>query len=113
MTEVGAELLRTAPQRLGRCAAPLGVQCGHRAEHQVDQRDQQHDHEAMADLVQDTLLVKVAQWVASMPIATPAVKLSSTPSVAQQADQPVTRQEVPVTDEMKWTCRFNTARRLA
>ncbi|PKA71488.1 prophage DNA circulation protein [Pseudomonas baetica] len=57
--------------------------------------------QAMADLVQDTLLVKVAQWVASMPIATPAVKLSSTPSVAQQADQPVTRQEVPVTDEMK------------
>ncbi|WP_339507517.1 DNA circularization protein [Pseudomonas sp. RL_35y_Pfl2_P42] len=57
--------------------------------------------QAMADLVQDTLLVKVAQWVASMPIATPAVKLSSTPSVAQQANQPVTRQEVPVTDEMK------------
>jgi hypothetical protein len=43
----------------------------------------------------------VAQWVASMPVASPAVKLSSTPSVAHQADQPVTRQEVPVTDEMK------------
>jgi prophage DNA circulation protein len=57
--------------------------------------------QAMADLVQDTVLVKVAQWVASMPVASPAVKLSSTPSVAQQADQPVTRQEVPVTDEMK------------
>jgi len=57
--------------------------------------------QAMADLVQDTMLVKVAQWVASMPVATPAVKLSSTPSVAQQADQPVARQEVPVTDEMK------------
>jgi prophage DNA circulation protein len=57
--------------------------------------------QAMADLVQDTMLVKVAQWVASMPVATPAVKLSSTPSVAHQADQPVTRQEVPVTDEMK------------
>jgi prophage DNA circulation protein len=57
--------------------------------------------QAMADLVQDTMLVKVAQWVASMPVATPAVKLSSTPSVAQQADQPVTRPEVPVTDEMK------------
>lgn len=57
--------------------------------------------QAMADLVQDTMLVKVAQWVASMPVASPAVKLSSTPSVAQQADQPVTRQEVPVTDEMK------------
>ncbi|WP_247269380.1 MULTISPECIES: DNA circularization protein [Pseudomonas] len=57
--------------------------------------------QAMADLVQDTVLVKVAQWVASMPVATPAVKLSSTPSVAHQADQPVTRQEVPVTEEMK------------
>ncbi|WP_277760858.1 DNA circularization N-terminal domain-containing protein [Pseudomonas sp. A34-9] len=57
--------------------------------------------QAMADLVQDTMLVKVAQWVASMPVASPAVKLSSTPSVAHQADQPVTRQEVPVTDEMK------------
>ncbi|MBK5340016.1 DNA circularization N-terminal domain-containing protein [Pseudomonas sp. TH49] len=57
--------------------------------------------QAMADLVQDTMLVKVAQWVASMPVATPTVKLSSTPSVAHQADQPVTRQEVPVTDEMK------------
>ncbi|MGY1888331.1 hypothetical protein PS684_05615 [Pseudomonas fluorescens] len=57
--------------------------------------------QAMADLVQDTMLVKVAQWVASMPVASPAVKLSSTPSVAHQADQPVTRPEVPVTDEMK------------
>ncbi|WP_322846098.1 DNA circularization N-terminal domain-containing protein [Pseudomonas sp. B33.4] len=57
--------------------------------------------QAMADLVQDTMLVKVAQWVASMPVASPAVKLSSTPSVAHQADQPVTRQEVPVTEEMK------------
>ncbi|WP_434591733.1 DNA circularization N-terminal domain-containing protein [Pseudomonas sp. R4-83] len=57
--------------------------------------------QAMADLVQDTLLVKVAQWVASMPVASPAVKLLSTPSVAHQADQPVTRHEVPVTEEMK------------
>lgn len=57
--------------------------------------------QAMADLVQDTLLVKVAQWVASMPVASPAVKLLSTPSVAHQADRPVTRQEVPVTEEMK------------
>lgn len=57
--------------------------------------------QAMADLVQDTLLVKVAQWVASMPVASPAVKLLSTPSVAHQADRPVNRQEVPVTEEMK------------
>lgn len=57
--------------------------------------------QAMADLVQDTMLVKVAQWVASMPVATTPVKLSSTPSLEQQARQPVSRQEVPVTDDMK------------
>jgi prophage DNA circulation protein len=57
--------------------------------------------QAMADLVQDTMLVKVAQWVASMPVATTPVKLSSTPSLDQQARQPVSRQEVPVTDDMK------------
>jgi prophage DNA circulation protein len=55
----------------------------------------------MADLVQDTLLVKVAQWVASMPVATTPVKLQSTPSVGQQATTPVTRQEVPVSDDMQ------------
>ena len=57
--------------------------------------------QAMADLVQDTLLVKVAQWVASMPVASTPVKLSSTPSLEQQANLPVTRQEVPVTDDLK------------
>jgi prophage DNA circulation protein len=57
--------------------------------------------QAMADLVQDTMLVKVAQWVASMPVATTPVKLQSTPSVGQQVHQPVTRQEVPVTDDMQ------------
>ena len=57
--------------------------------------------QAMADLVQDTLLVKVAQWVASMPVATSPVKLSSTPTVGQQATSPVTRQEVPVSDDMQ------------
>ncbi|MFJ3010361.1 MULTISPECIES: DNA circularization protein [Pseudomonas] len=57
--------------------------------------------QAMADLVQDTMLVKVAQWVASMPVATSPVKLQSIPSVGQQVHQPVTRQEVPVTDDMQ------------
>ena len=57
--------------------------------------------QAMADLVQDTLIVKVAQWVASMPVASTPVKLTSTPTVAQQAIQPVTRQEVPVTDDLQ------------
>ncbi|NUT73465.1 hydroxyacid dehydrogenase [Pseudomonas sp. C1C7] len=57
--------------------------------------------QALANLVQDTLIVKVAQWVASMPVATPPVKLPSIPTVAQQANQPVTRQEVPVTDDLQ------------
>ncbi|MDD1138756.1 DNA circularization N-terminal domain-containing protein [Pseudomonas sp. TNT2022 ID233] len=57
--------------------------------------------QAMADLVQDTLIVKAAQWVASMPVASTPVKLTSTPTVAQQAIQPVTRQEVPVTDDLQ------------
>ncbi|PTS96888.1 DNA circularization protein [Pseudomonas sp. HMWF006] len=57
--------------------------------------------QAMADLVQDTMLVKVAQWVASMPVASTPVKLSSTPSLDHQSRQPVSRQEVPVTDDMQ------------
>ncbi|NYH07748.1 DNA circularization protein [Pseudomonas moraviensis] len=57
--------------------------------------------QAMADLVQDTLIVKAAQWVASMPVASTPVKLTSTPTIAQQAIQPVTRQEVPVTDDLQ------------
>lgn len=57
--------------------------------------------QAMADLVQDTMLVKVAQWVASMPVATRALQLPSTPTVAQQAHQQVTRPEVPATDDLQ------------
>ncbi|WP_256810405.1 DNA circularization protein [Pseudomonas siliginis] len=57
--------------------------------------------QAMADLVQDTLIVKVAQWVASMPVATRALELPSTPTVAQQAHQQVTRPEVPATDDLQ------------
>lgn len=57
--------------------------------------------QAMADLVQDTLIVKVAQWVASMPVATRPLKLPSTPTVDQQAHQQVTRQEVPATDDLQ------------
>ncbi|MGE7959078.1 DNA circularization protein [Pseudomonas sp. NPDC089530] len=56
--------------------------------------------QAMADLVQDAVLVRIAQAVASLPVATPAVKLSSTPPLAKQAIQPVTRAEVPVADEV-------------
>lgn len=57
--------------------------------------------QAMVDLVQDTLIVKVAQWVASMPVATRALQLPSTPTVAQQAHQQVTRPEVPATDDLQ------------
>ncbi|MHC8342535.1 DNA circularization protein [Pseudomonas sp. RT6P73] len=57
--------------------------------------------QAMADLVQDTLLVKVAQWVASMPVATKPVKTPSTPSLEHQAMQPVSRQEVPVINDLQ------------
>lgn len=56
--------------------------------------------QALADLVQDTLLVQAAQWVASMPVASKVVKLGSTPSVEQQAAQPVQRQAVPVADDV-------------
>ncbi|MBI6949054.1 DNA circularization protein [Pseudomonas koreensis] len=57
--------------------------------------------QAMADLVQDTLIVKVAQWVASMPVASKPVKLASTPSLDQQSKQQVTRQDVPATDDLQ------------
>jgi len=57
--------------------------------------------QAMADLVQDTLLVKAAQWVASMPVASKPVKVNSSPALENQAMQPVTRQEVPVADDLQ------------
>ncbi|MCU0073748.1 DNA circularization N-terminal domain-containing protein [Pseudomonas koreensis] len=64
-------------------------------------RDTNAAAQAMADLVQDTLIVKVAQWVASMPVATKPVKLLTTPSLDQQSKQPVSRQEVPATDDLQ------------
>ncbi|MGQ3322833.1 DNA circularization protein [Pseudomonas brassicacearum subsp. neoaurantiaca] len=56
--------------------------------------------QAVADLVQDTLLVQAAQWIAAMPVAAPVVKLGAAPSVAQQAVQPVQRRDVPVADDV-------------
>src|SRR3546814_19753675 len=41
-----------------------------------------------------------AQWIAAMPVAAPVVKLGATPSVAQQAVQPVQRRDVPVADDV-------------
>ncbi|ERO61998.1 MULTISPECIES: DNA circularization protein [Pseudomonas] len=56
--------------------------------------------QAMANLVQDMLLVKLGYQVAQMPAAAPVVKLNSTPSVAQQAVQPVRRLDVPVAEDV-------------
>lgn len=56
--------------------------------------------QALANLVQDTLLVQAAQWVAAMPVASKVVKLGSTPSLEQQAVQPVQRQAVAVADDV-------------
>ncbi|SEK49587.1 Mu-like prophage DNA circulation protein [Pseudomonas agarici] len=55
---------------------------------------------ATVNLIQDALLVQIAQLVSMMPVATPAVKLASTPSLAQQAQQPVQRADVPVVDDV-------------
>jgi len=38
--------------------------------------------------------------VSMIPVATPAVKLTTTPSLAQQAQQPVQRADVPVVDDV-------------
>ena len=56
--------------------------------------------QAMANLVQDALLVKLGYQVALMPVVTPVVKLNATPSLAQQAVQPVRRVDVPVADDV-------------
>lgn len=56
--------------------------------------------QAVANLVQDVLLVQMARLAAAMPVATPVVKLTTTPSVAQQAAQPVQRLQVPVADDV-------------
>ena len=67
----------------------------------------QADRGRIRRLLSDVLAGDVTATLAQLdgpltvPVATPAVKLTSTPSVAHQADQPVTRQEVPVTEEMK------------
>lgn len=55
---------------------------------------------ATIDLIQDAVLVQISQLVAAMPVATPAVKLTTTPSLAQQAQKPVQRLDVPVADDV-------------
>ena len=56
--------------------------------------------QATANLVQDALLVQIAHWLAALPVATNAVPLNATPSLAQQALRPVQRLEVPVVDDV-------------
>lgn len=56
--------------------------------------------QAVADLVQDALLVQVALIISEMPVATQPVTVESTPSIDHQAAQPVERPEVPVADDV-------------
>ncbi|KIH85071.1 DNA circularization protein [Pseudomonas batumici] len=56
--------------------------------------------QATVNLIQDALLVQISQLVSMIPVATPAVKLTTTPSLAQQAQQPVQRADVPVVDDV-------------
>lgn len=56
--------------------------------------------QAVADLVQDALLVQVALIISEMPVATQPVTVESTPSIDHQAVQPVERPEVPVADDV-------------
>lgn len=56
--------------------------------------------QAAADLVQDAVLVKVAQVIADMPVANAGLPLNSVPSLEQQLIQPIDRAEVPVADDV-------------
>ncbi|WP_443700647.1 DNA circularization protein [Pseudomonas sp.] len=56
--------------------------------------------QAVANLVQDSLLVQVALIVSEMPVATQPVSVDSTPSIDHQAVQAIERPEVPVADDV-------------
>ncbi|RMS16689.1 DNA circularization protein [Pseudomonas syringae] len=56
--------------------------------------------QAIANLVQDALLVKVAKIVASMPVATTVAPLTVVPSLDQQRVQALQRVDVPVADDV-------------
>lgn len=56
--------------------------------------------QATADLVQDALLVQVGLIISEMPVASQPTSGDATPSVDQQAVQPVVRPEVPVADDV-------------
>jgi len=56
--------------------------------------------EAVANLVQDALLVQVALIVAQMPVTAQPVSTGSVLPIDQQALQPIIRPEVPVADDV-------------
>ncbi|MFP3922387.1 DNA circularization protein [Pseudomonas sp. W5-36] len=56
--------------------------------------------QALANLVQDAVLVQATATVAQMPTLTPTGKDQSTASLQQQVVEPVARAEVPVADEV-------------
>jgi prophage DNA circulation protein len=56
--------------------------------------------QATANLVQDALLVLIGLIVSDMPVTQQPVSPGSTPSVEQQALQPLVRPEVPVADDV-------------
>lgn len=56
--------------------------------------------QASANLVQDALLVQIGLIVGEMPVTQQPELLGATPSVEQQALQPVVRPEVPVADDV-------------
>jgi prophage DNA circulation protein len=56
--------------------------------------------QALANLVQDAVLVQATATVAQMPVNAAATALESTPSVDQQLIDPVVRAEVPVAQDV-------------
>jgi prophage DNA circulation protein len=56
--------------------------------------------QALANLVQDAVLVQATATVAQMPVNSAATALESTPSVDQQLIDPVVRAEVPVAQDV-------------
>jgi prophage DNA circulation protein len=63
-------------------------------------RDTVAASQATANLVQDSLLVQIGLIVSEMPVSQQPVSPGSTPSVEQQALQPLVRPEVPVADDV-------------
>lgn len=63
-------------------------------------KDTSRTAQAVADLLQDALLVQAALLIAQMPATRRPGVLSETPSLTEQAARPVQRDEVPVADDV-------------